>query len=377
MKRLYSLATAGGFVLAIAAGAYGQRNSNALPWKQVSLVRLHAGVAQARAVGVFAECNDKIASEECAFTVESVRYRMSGSAVAASTPTKFDAVCIDIGLPEGSADDAWNCSPVTIEGLAVSVNAAAAGAVTANGGVNTGSTSAVGTNGQVNLGLGVALPLTSRLQVPMAHHTASHRPPVALGGNILMESRIGPVAAGQTVVFGHTPFDGVVTFMITRPAAMNLSIGYVNSGGDSRCTQPGGAEMTCPAQLARALVSACELSSGGPCSAEPGDAQAPLTAFGPEIDVDELKASMDKRQETMSLVNTDLKDTKLPDKMDEVFALLDTDEDEGEDDGEGGTAAAVRRLRVFQKVKTHFQNKVIPKLEEIKETVQDNVLCPS
>jgi hypothetical protein len=32
---------------------------------------------------------------------------------------------------------------------------------------------------------------------------------------------------------------------------------------------------------------------------------------------------------------------------------------------------------VFQKVKTHFQNKVLPKLNEIKETVQKNVLCPS
>lgn len=375
MKRFYSLTTASGFVLAISAGAYGQRNSNALPWKQVSLVRLHTSVSQARAVGVFAECNHKIAPEQCAFTVESVRYTMSGLATAASTPTKFDAVCIDIGFPDGAGDDAWNCSPVTLEGLAVSVNAGAAGAVTANGGVNTGSTSAVGTNGQVNLGLGVALPLTRRLQVPMAHHTASNRHPVALGGNILMESRIGPVPAGQTVVLGHTPFDGVVTFMITRPAAMNLSIGYVNAAGESRCTQPRGPDLTCPPQLARALTSACELSAGGPCSAEPGDAQAPLTAFGPEIDIDELKASMDKRQETMSLVNSDLKETKLPDKMDEVFALLETDEDEEE--GEGATATAVRRLRVFQKVKTHFQNKVIPKLEEIKETVQENVLCPS
>jgi hypothetical protein len=235
----------------------------------------------------------------------------------------------------------------------------------------------VGTNGQVNLGLGVALPLTSRLQVPMAHHTASNRQPVALGGNILMESRIGPVPAGQTVVLGHTSFDGVVTFMITRPAAMNLSVGYVNAAGESRCSQPHGPDLTCPPQLARALTSACELSAGGPCSGEPGDTQAPLTAFGPEIDIDELKASMDKRQETMSLVNSDLKETKLPDKMDEVFALLDTDEDEGEDDGEGGTMAAVGRLRIFQKVKTHFQNKVLPKLEEIKETVQENVLCPS
>jgi len=123
------------------------------------------------------------------------------------------------------------------------------------------------------------------------------------------------------------------------------------------------------------LIATCELSAGGPCSAGPNDAQAPLTAFGPEIDIDELKASMGKRQETMSLVNTDLKETKLPDKMDEVFALLNTDEDE--EGGEAAAAAAVRRLGIFQKVKTHFQTKVLPKLDEIKKTVQENVLCPS
>lgn len=72
------------------------------------------------------------------------------------------------------------------------------------------------------------------------------------------------------------------------------------------------------------------------------------------------------------MVNADLKD-KLPGKMDEVFELLDADDE----DGEGSTAAILPRLGIFQKVKTHFQTRVLPKLEEIKDTVKEQVLCPS
>jgi hypothetical protein len=367
MKRFYSFATAGVLVLGISPGAYGQRNASGLPWRQENLVRLHATVAGARAVGVFAACDDKIAPEEYAFTVESVRYTINGSAAAS---TKFDAICIDIGFPEGGADDAWNCSPVTLEGFAVSVDAGAGGSVVANGGVNTGSTSAVGSNGQVTLGSGVALPLSSRLQVPMAQYASSNRPNVRLGGNILMESRIGSVSAGQTVVFGHTSFDGVVTFMVTRPASMTLSIGHVNAAGETKCNESSGDAVTCPAAFDRALRSACELSAGGPCSSAGGDAPAPTTAFGPAIDIDELRASLEKRQETISTVNSDLKE-KLPDKITEVFELLDSDEDD-----EGTTAAARPGLRIFSKVKAHFQTKVLPKLQEIKEAVQEQVNCP-
>jgi hypothetical protein len=125
----------------------------------------------------------------------------------------------------------------------------------------------------------------------------------------------------------------------------------------------------CPAELDRALRSACALSVGGACSSTAEDAPTtPMTAFGPVIDVDELRASLDKRQETISMVNSDLKEN-LPDKVTEVFELLDTDEDEE------GTVAALPRLNVFAKVKAKFQ-KILTKVEEIKETVQEQVSCP-
>jgi len=369
MKRLSSLFAAAGLLLASAA-AFGQRDSNALPWKQVSLIRLHSSVAQARAVGVFARCNERIAPEECAFTVEGVRYTMGG-ANAAATATKFDALCIDIGFPADASPDAWNCSPVTIEGLGVSVDAGAGGSVAATGGINIGTSSDVGSQGQVNLGLGVALPMSRRLQVPMAQHTATGRPSVRLGGNVLMESNIGPVPAGQTVVFGHTAFDGNVTFLVSRPEAMTLSIGYLNDAGEAQCRQANGEQAACPPALVNALASACELTTGGPCAGTAGDSAPPTTAFSAEVDTAELRAFLDKLQPTISSVNSDLQD-KLPGKMDDVFALLEAD-----DDGEGAPALALPRLRVFRKVKEHFQNKVLPKLEEIKDTVKENVLCPS
>jgi hypothetical protein len=228
----------------------------------------------------------------------------------------------------------------------------------------------VGTNGQLHLGLGVALPLSRRLQVPMAQHASGDRPGVRLGGNILLESRIGPVSAGQTVVFGHTAFDGLVSFMVARPAAMTLSIGYVNAAGESRCRQSNGAEVTCPVPLTRALLAACELSAGGTCSGGAGEAAAPATAFAPPIDIAELRAALDERQGTISMVSSDLKD-KLPDKVTEVFELLDSDEEDGD-----GTVAARARLGIFNKVKSHFQTRILPKLQEIKEAVQEQVGCP-
>lgn len=368
MKRYYSPAIAGILVLQISVGAYGQSNANGLPFRQENLVRLHTRAVGARAVGVFAVCDDKIAPEECAFTVESVRYTATGSSAAA---TKFDAVCIDIGFPDvAAAGGAWNCSPVTGDGLAVSVDAAAGGAIQANGGVSTGSTSGVGSNGQVTLGFGVALPITSRLQYPMAQHASSGGSAVRLGGNILTESRIGAVSAGQSVVFGHTSFEGGVTFMVTRPASMTLTVGHVNTGGETQCNRPDGSAVACPVAMERALRSACELSAGRACTGGAGDGPGPTTAFGQAIDVDELRASLVKHQDTMATVNADLKE-KLADKITEVFELLDSDEET-----EGNTAA-LPRLRIFAKVKTLIQTKLLPKLEEIKELVQKQVSCPS
>ena len=63
---------------------------------------------------------------------------------------------------------------------------------------------------------------------------------------------------------------------------------------------------------------------------------------------------------------------KLIDKITEVFELLENDEDE-----EGSTASAFPRLRIFQRVKSHFKAKILPKLDEIRETVQGIVNCPS
>ena len=368
MKRYPSPATAGVLILGSSVGAYGQGTANGLPFKQENLVRLHTRAVSARAVGVFAICDDKIAPEECAFRVENVRYTATGAAAAA---TKFDALCVDIGFPDAAAaGGAWNCSPVTGDGLSVSVDAAAGGTIQASGGVSTGSTSGVGSNGQVTLGLGVALPITSRLQYPMAQHASSGGSAIRLGGNILMESRIGAVSAGQTVVFGHTSFDGGVTFMVTRPASMTLTVGHVNTGGEARCNRPDGSAVSCPAALDRALHAACELSAGRACSEDAGVGAGPTTAFGPAVDVDELRASLTKHQDTMATVNTDLKE-KLPDKITEVFELLDSDEE-----GEGNTAA-LPRLRIFAKVKNLIQTKLLPKLEEIKELVQKQVNCPS
>jgi hypothetical protein len=373
MKRYYPIAILCIMALAIPLGAYADDDDDDDDNRRnvAGLVRMSITAEGSRAVGVFADCGRKLAAEECNFTVQSVRYTTAGTAAAS---TKFDALCIDIGFPDGTAADAWNCSPVTIEPLAVSVDAGAAGAVVANGGINIGSTSAVGTNGQVHLGLGVALPISRRLEVPMAEHVSSGKPPVRLGGNVLIESGIGPVFAGQTVVFGHTPFDGVVTFLVEIPKGMTLTAGQVSGHGESVCAEMGQGSTGCPAALNRALQSACEISTGGPCGGDTQDSVAPMTAFGPQVDTAELRAFMTKLHDTMATVNTDLQE-RLPEKLDEVFALLDADEDDN--GGDGGTAAALPRLRVFQKVKTHFQNKVLPKLNEIKETVQKNVLCPS
>ena len=375
MKPIHPLAIYGMMVLAIPFAAYADDDDdddNHNDRRQRSgLVRMHVNVEGASAAGVYADCGRKLAPEECTFTVRSVRYTPAGPAAAS---TRFDAMCIDIGFPDNANADAWSCSPVTVEGLAVSVDAGAGGSVAANGGVNIGSTSAVGTNGQVHLGLGVVLPISRRLEVPLARHEPAGKPAVRLGGNILIESRIGPVFAGQTVVFGHTSFDGIITFMVDIPASMTLTLGHVTAGGETACVEMGGGSASCPAALDRALRSACELSHGGPCTGEGGDPTTPMTAFGPEVDLAELRSFLEKLQGTIASVNADLQD-RLPDKLDEVFALLDADEDDG--GGEGGAAAALPRLRVFQKVKAHFQNKVLPKLEEIKDAVRENVLCPS
>jgi hypothetical protein len=151
MKRFCLLTVVSVLGLGTSVGVYAQANSNGLPWKLENLIRLHTTVAEARAVGVFAICDDKIAPEECAFRVESVRYTVTGAAAAA---TKFDAICVDIGFPDSGAIDAWNCSPVTREGLAVAVDAGAGGSVAASGGLGTGVAAGVGSSGQVSLGLG-------------------------------------------------------------------------------------------------------------------------------------------------------------------------------------------------------------------------------
>jgi len=366
MKRFYSFAIAVVLILEASSAVFGQRDAIAQPWQQVNLVRLHSRVAGARAVGVFAACDKHLAPEECAFTVESVRYTVSGPAAA---PTKFDALCVDIGFPDAGANDAWNCSPVTREGLAVFVDAGAGGSLSASGGLGTGVASGVGSIGEVSLGLGVALPISARLQVPMARHV-SNGGTIRLGGNILIEAGLNSVAAGQTVVFGHTSFDGGVTFMVNRPAAMSLSIGYVGGDGQTRCESSRGVAESCPTGLDRALRSACEVSAGGACSSAPDAPLAPTTAFGPEIDFDELKAAMQEHQELMGKVNSHLQES-LPDKATEVFALLDADDD---DDPENPTAA-LPRLRIFAKVKAGFQ-KILAKVDEIKETVQEHVPCP-
>lgn len=123
--------------------------------------------------------------------------------------------------------------------------------------------------------------------------------------------------------------------MVTRPRKVSLAIGYVSADGTRN------------------------------------ELEAPTAAFGDGVDSDELVAAKVQRRELMTTVNGNLQE-ELSDKLADIFALLEADLE-----GTRSSAAlAFPKINLVRVVKEFFKA-VLPLVEEVTETVQEQVGCPS
>ena len=210
---------------------------------------------------------------------------------------------------------------------------------------------------------------------------------MALGGNILQESGLGSLTAGQSVVFSHRRFTGTVIFLVTKPRAMTLMIGYAQRNGSTYCEkyQSGVSsqsivecdENTTPEGFSfkNALLSACSLNRAGVCSAESaavaaaaGEEEDDLLDVEPLVDFDELLATLEERKDEIDRIRNTVRDKVLERRLSEVVDFL---KDLDNQNGNAAKVASGVDGQVWTELKELLRDTLPEQIEDIRAIARE------
>ena len=277
-----------------------------------SLVRHGLAAVGARAVGIFGDCGDHLPMEECAFTLEAARYIGDFD-----RGTRFNAVCVDANFfanPLGPL----SCTPMGRELFAIAADLGVAGSVDIAGG-GSAVAQALGLAGiDVGLGFGIELPVERKFKTPARVERIGGQS-IGLGGNILIESGLGSVSAGRSVVFSHRRFTGRVSLMATRPDFMTIWVGQAGGGGVS--CMANGTPASCPPAFAEALITACKLNRAAVC-ADIIEEDEISHSSAQAVDAKELDSGWGERLDEINAIKDVVRTRMLERNLAEVFDLL-------------------------------------------------------
>jgi hypothetical protein len=319
----------------------------------------------ARAIGLLGTCPEEtgIPPEECVFSVEAVQYRRS-----VDGSIKFNVVCVDTEDtatgPNAEEEDIPPCSPVEREPLAFGVGPAFGVQVGGGGGI--AAAVHAGAFAGVNVGIGFSAPIViqRKLRYPLVRNYTG-----TAGGNILIESGVGSILAGETVVLAHglTSFSGGVDFFITKPVGMTLSFGWERFRDDPVCADGSGNSIAdCPQKLEDALQTACRFCGSGPG----GSAVAQGAAVQSDFDIQELVDALDNETQAIDDIIEELKG-RIEEKIPEAFETLQDFLGSG-----GGSAATAEQSVMVDKMMSLLRERITADLDEIRQIARDLVACP-
>jgi hypothetical protein len=311
--------------------------------------RLFTSDDNARSLGIHGECFDEdlgptVPDEECVFTVEAVQYRRDRLTGA----TLFDAVCVDLD----TNDSVPTCSPLQRDTLELGLGGDVSVAIRGEGGIAAGVNAAAEVGVDAGLGLSIPINIHRRFRYPMWRRFTG-----SVGGNILIDTGIGSVVARETVVFAHNGFQGDVTFFVTKPKGMQLTVGYKRLLGDASCSPD-----PCPFELASAL----EATSGllGPGSTAGGD------EFESDFDIQEVVDALNDETQAIQDITGEVK-SRIEEKITATFEML-----RGFLGSQGSSADAGERSVLVDEMMSLLRDRIRENLQEIRDIVRDLVSCP-
>jgi len=303
----------------------------------------------ARSLGIHGDCFDEqlgptVPPGECLFTVEAVQYRREPSTGA----TLFDAVCLDLD----TNDSVPTCSPMQRESLYFSVGPSLGPHFGGEAGIAAGISGTAWAGFDVDLGFSIPITMHRRFRYPMWRRFTGR-----VGGNVLIDSGIGSVVARESVVFAHNAFDGDVTFFVTKPEGMKLTLGYKRLAGDAVCTTD-----PCPEAFAGALEATAGLL--GPSAVAGED------AFESDFDIQEVIEALDDETRAIDDIIEELKG-RIAEKINAAFDIV---QDYLNPENSGISAA--QRSVLVDRMMDLLRGRIQENLEEIREMARDLVGCP-
>jgi hypothetical protein len=264
--------------------------------------------------------------------------------------TKFDAVCsYDLLDADNPVFSSGACSPVLRDSLALGVGAG----IPVHGGAEVGldaiASAHVGVLAGIELGVDLEFPIQRRFKYPLGGLQAARAP--GHGGNILVESELGPIVAGQAIIVQHDcdkGLTGKITYVVTYPAQTTVIVG-ARYGDASRCWNvESGDPGECPAAFENNL-------SIYRCSSE----SATAGTQNEEVDFDmaELVEALDQAHDTITTIKGEIQQRSLQRTTEIVETFRDN------------------QSEFFMEMRARAEQAVENQLDNIRDIARD-LVCP-
>jgi len=158
------------------------------------------------------------------FTVQAVRYHQVAQADPID-PTRFNVVCVD---HDPNGDDIPTCSPLEREPLGLTFpNLAFGGLIGMRAGVSAVVDVDLAAKLPVNISTSLAWDVHRRLRYPFFPQPTTDSE--KFGGNVLIDSGVGPILAHTSVVISHENFRGALQILATKQVGTRLVVALLGS----------------------------------------------------------------------------------------------------------------------------------------------------